>query len=88
VLTQNGPGVPISKVGTVCVRSASTGLCGGQRVTAVLTATGGCWPKDTPASSRAGSGMNVRSGSKGLSYLHVRIRSACSTEFYAGRERW
>src|ERR1700736_5065581 len=40
VRTQNGPGVPISKVGTVCVRSASTGLCGGQRVTAVPTATG------------------------------------------------
>src|SRR5258708_32050563 len=34
----NGPGVPFSKVGTVCVRSASTGLCGGQRATAVPTA--------------------------------------------------
>ena len=33
------PGVLISKVGTVCVRSASTGLCGGQRVTAVPTVT-------------------------------------------------
>ena len=31
----------ISKVGTVCVSSASTGLCGGQRVTAVPTATAG-----------------------------------------------
>ena len=30
-----------AEVGTVCVRSASTGLCGGQRVTAVPTATGG-----------------------------------------------
>ena len=28
-----------SKVGTVCASSASTGLCGGQRVTAVPTAT-------------------------------------------------
>src|SRR5438270_2951003 len=32
-------GALISKVGTVCVRSASTGLCGGQWVTAVPTAT-------------------------------------------------
>jgi len=32
---------PISEVRTVCVSSASTGLCGGQRVTAVPTATGG-----------------------------------------------
>jgi hypothetical protein len=40
------------------------------------------------ASGRAASGMNVRSGSKGLSYVRVRIRSACSTGFYAGRERW
>src|SRR6266542_3509674 len=37
----SGPGVLISKVGTVCVSSASTGLCGGQRVTAVPTAPGG-----------------------------------------------
>ena len=29
-----------SEVGTVCASSASTGLCGGQRVTAVPTATG------------------------------------------------
>ena len=29
----------VSKAGTVCVSSASTGLCGGQRVTAVPTAT-------------------------------------------------
>jgi hypothetical protein len=28
-----------SKVGTVCVSSASTGLCGGRRATAVPTAT-------------------------------------------------
>ena len=35
----NGLGVSVSEVGTVCVRSASTGLCGGQRVTAVPTAT-------------------------------------------------
>src|SRR5215831_11165536 len=28
-----------SKVGTVCVNRASTGLCGGQRATAVPTAT-------------------------------------------------
>jgi hypothetical protein len=28
----SGLGVPISKVGTVCVSSASTGLCGEQRV--------------------------------------------------------
>jgi len=34
-------GAFISKVGTVCVRSASTGLCGGRRVTAVPTATAG-----------------------------------------------
>ena len=41
--TRAGPaaelGVSISKMGTVCVSSASTGLCGGRRVTAVPTAT-------------------------------------------------
>ena len=34
------PNIPRSEVRTVCVRSARTGLCGGQRVTAVPTATG------------------------------------------------
>ena len=33
------PNIPRSEVRTVCVRSARTGLCGGQRVTAVPTAT-------------------------------------------------
>lgn len=33
------PNTPASEVGTVCVSSASTGLCGGQRATAVPTAT-------------------------------------------------
>ena len=32
-------GVACSEVGTVCVSSASTGLCGGRRETAVPTAT-------------------------------------------------
>src|ERR1017187_6431116 len=45
--TANGTGRRVwsatssSKVGTVCVRSASTGLCGGQWVTAIPTATAG-----------------------------------------------
>ena len=51
----NGLGVSVSEVGTVCVRSASTGLCGGQRVTAVPTATGGLLirlpPLDAPATA-------------------------------------
>ena len=38
-----GPGVLISKVGTVCASCASTGLCGGQRATAVPTATPWHW---------------------------------------------
>ena len=41
--------LPPSKVGTVCVSSASTGLCGGCRVTGIPTATHvathGCAPK-------------------------------------------
>ena len=41
VRTHHGPGVPFSKVGTVCVSSASTGLCGGRRATVVPTATRG-----------------------------------------------
>src|ERR1019366_2159369 len=54
--TANGTGRRVwsaassSKVGTVCVRSASTGLCGGQWVTAVPTATAG--PLDPPSARR------------------------------------
>src|SRR5579859_2784271 len=36
---QTRASTPESEAGTVCVSSASTGLCGGQRVTAVPTAT-------------------------------------------------
>jgi len=51
--TANGTGRRVwsatssSKAGTKCVRSASTGLCGGQWVTAVPTATAG--PLDPPS---------------------------------------
>ena len=34
----------LSKVGTVCVSSASTGLCGGCRVTGIPTATRSAYP--------------------------------------------
>src|SRR4029434_5630084 len=40
-----------SKVGTVCTNSASTGLCGGQRATAVPTATRGTFPTSRHLSS-------------------------------------
>jgi hypothetical protein len=36
----------LSEVGTVCVRSASTGLCGGCRVTGIPTATRVPTPRD------------------------------------------
>jgi hypothetical protein len=45
----SGLGVPISKVGTVCVSSASTGLCGGQRVNRCPYRDPG--PEGTPDSS-------------------------------------
>jgi Reverse transcriptase (RNA-dependent DNA polymerase) len=44
------PSGPISKVRTVCVSSASTGLCGGQRATAVPTATATILPDPTARS--------------------------------------
>jgi len=50
-----------SKVGTVCASSASTGLCGGQRATAVPTAT-----RVMPAEERAlTSGGLVKEGRSG-----------------------
>jgi hypothetical protein len=45
---------PLSKVGTVCVRSASTGLCGGCRVTGIPTATSVPTPRDALRKLSAG----------------------------------
>ena len=45
------PNIPTSEVGTVCVSSASTGLCGGPREIAVPTATGATRPATRSMSS-------------------------------------
>jgi hypothetical protein len=57
-------GAARSEVGTVCVSSASTGLCGGRRETAVPTATVECAGPSAAARRRS-----AKQSQRGLAWL-------------------